>query len=130
LRQSQRCGSPQMMSARSAFFPKQSVSRITRSAEAPGVRVLDPQGFSIACTQHHRGLNIVTIHVGRARFEYSPSLRFQFGGSSLESSTLSRGRDRPVGRRRRSNRPGNSQAQEPRDGQDSGKWRLMRPPTG
>jgi hypothetical protein len=36
---SQRCGSPQMMSVRSAFFPKQSVSRSARSAEAPQWRI-------------------------------------------------------------------------------------------
>jgi len=40
----------------------------------------------------------------------------------------SRGRDRPV-RRRRSNRPGNSQAKGPCDGQTSGKWCAGAPST-
>src|ERR1700722_2884419 len=73
--------------------------------------------------QRHQRVALIaydlTLIVARARVErLGAALFFAY----LPESHV--GRDRPKGRRRRSNRPGNSQANGPRDVDTSGKRRL------
>jgi NitT/TauT family transport system substrate-binding protein len=69
-----------------------------------------------------RGVGKVILDVRR---------RWCFAAGAPRVAMLSLRERSAARRRRRSNRPGNSQADGPRDSaEDSGKWRLTRPPTG